>query len=170
MSNRSILVDAPRPAALCILLLAIATAVIVGRASPVRAEDPKVPDGGNGVAADGGGGNLTLELNKVEETAGGCQTYFLLDNKSGHVFDGFRLDLILFDGRGVIGERLRLDLAPVRNDKRAVWTYVFPDTACTEIGSILVNDIPVCEARGGAAVDCVDLLRVGGRDSIPLEK
>jgi hypothetical protein len=155
MSTRSIL-GASRRSGLC-ALVALAAA---GGADPARAEEA--------AAADGGG--LTLELNKVEETADGCQTYFLLDNQSGHVFDGFRLDLILFDGRGVIGDRLRLDLAPVRSDKRTVWTYVFPDTACTEIGSILVNDIPVCEARGGAAVDCVDLLRVGGRDSIPLEK
>ena len=119
-----------------------------------------------GAAADG----LVLELNKVEETEGGCQTFFLIDNRSGHVFDGFRLDLVLFDREGVIAGRLGVDLAPVRRDKRTVSTYVLPGTPCDEIGSILVNDIPVCEARGGGAVDCVDMLEVSGRDSIPLEK
>ena len=152
MSTRSII-----EASCCVILSAL---IAIAGPGPARAEDPPA-------AEDSG---LTLELNKVEDAEGGCQTYFLLDNRSGHVFDAFRLDLILFDGRGVIGDRLRLDLAPVRSDKRIVWTYVFPDTACAEIGSILVNDIPVCEARGGAAVDCIDLLKVSGRDSIPLEK
>ena len=155
MSTPSIL-EAPRRAALWAIIATAAVAAAAGRADPARAEGAGAPGGGNGVAADGGG--LTLELNKVEQTDGGCQTYFLLDNQSGHVFDGFRLDLILFDGQGVIGDRLRLDLAPVRRDKRTVLTYVFPDTACTEIGSILGNDIPVCAPRAGAVVECVDIM------------
>ncbi len=120
--------------------------------------------------AEGDGAGLTLELNKVEEVEEGCQTFFVLDNDSGHVFDGFRLELILFDHKGVTGDRLRVDLAPVRRDKRTVSTYVFPGTPCAEIGSILFNDIPICEARDGAELDCIDLLKVGHRDAIALEK
>jgi hypothetical protein len=125
---------------------------------------------GAGPVETGNEEGLTLELNKVEEVEEGCQTFFLLDNDSGHVFDGFRLELILFDQKGVIADRLRVDLAPVRRDKRTVSTYVFPGTPCAEIGSILVNDIPICEARDGTALDCLDLLKVGHRDAIALEK
>ena len=137
-------------------LLAGAAACLLGQAGALRAA----------AAADG----LTIELNKVEEIEGGCQTFFLIDNRSGHVFDGFRLDLVLFDREGIIADRLYVDLAPVRHDKRTVSTYVFPGTPCAEIGSILVNDIPLCKARDGGEVDCVDILKVSGRDSIPLQK
>jgi hypothetical protein len=121
-------------------------------------------------ATAGADEGLTLELNKVEEAAEGCQAFFLLNNQSGHVFDGFRLELILFDQDGVVSERLRVDMAPVRHDKRTVSTYIFPGMSCAEIGSILVNDVPVCESRDGAELDCVDLLKVSHRDAIELEK
>ncbi len=124
--------------------------------------------GGAGPATAGDG--LLLELNRVEETEGGCQAFFLLNNRTGHVLDAFRLELILFDRDGIVADRLRVDMAPVREAKRTMSTYVLPGTPCAEIGSILVNDIPLCEARDGAEVDCVDLLEVDHRDAIALEK
>jgi hypothetical protein len=47
--------------------------------------------------------------------------------------------------------------------------FLLGEEPCASIGSILVNDIPICEARDGAELDCVDLLKVSHRDAIELD-
>lgn len=113
---------------------------------------------------------IAIELNKVEDTAEGCRTLFVFDNRSGHELSRFQVDLILFDGDGVFSRQLMLDMAPLYDDKKSVASFLLDATGCATIGSILVNDIPACVNGSGTELDCVELLEVRSRSAIPLEK
>lgn len=119
-------------------------------------------------AADEGG--LAIELNKTEDTADGCRSLFLFDNATGHQLNRFQVDLILFDQDGVYSKQVVLDMAPLYAGKKMLASFLFDQTPCAKIGSILVNDVPRCENGAGTVMDCVGLLEVKSRSEIPLEK
>jgi hypothetical protein len=113
---------------------------------------------------------LLIELNKLEDTEQGCRSLFLFDNATGHELNRFRVDLILFDEEGVYAKQLLLDMAPLYEDKKVLTSFLLAEEPCASIGSILVNDLPLCENGAGAQVDCVPLLKVESRTDVPLEK
>jgi hypothetical protein len=113
---------------------------------------------------------LTIELNKLEDTDEGCRSLFVFDNRTGHELHRFQVDLILFDRAGVYDRHVLLDLAPLYDDKKVLASFLLADEPCASIGSMLVNDLPWCENGAGAKVDCVPLLEVASRTDVPLEK
>jgi hypothetical protein len=113
---------------------------------------------------------LGVELNKLEDSDAGCRSIFVFDNRTGHELSRFRIDLILFDTEGVYSKQLLLDMAPLREDKKTVTSFVLDEQACEELGSVLVNDVPWCENGSGAALDCVQMLEVSSLAKVPLEK
>jgi hypothetical protein len=115
-------------------------------------------------------GQLTIELNKLEDTDEGCRSLLVVDNETGHELHRFRVDLILFDREGVYAKQLLLDMAPLYEDKKVLTSFLLAEHPCASIGSVLINDVPWCENGAGATVDCVKLLEVGSRTEVPLEK
>ncbi len=118
-------------------------------------------------AADG---NLDIELNKLDDTEQGCRSVFVFDNRTGHELDRFRVDLILFDPKGVYSKQLLLDMAPLYANKKTVASFLLDDQACDGIGSILVNDVPWCEDGAGVTLECVKMLGVRSLTKVPLQK
>jgi hypothetical protein len=138
------------------LCIATVLAVLAGFPSAaLRAQDP---------------GTLSIELNKVESTEQGCLSVFLLDNETGHELHRFRLDLVVFDQKGVYAKQLLIDMAPLYEDKKTMASFLLGDVPCDDIGSVLINDVPECENGAGASLDCVKLLEVRSRSDIQLEK
>jgi hypothetical protein len=120
--------------------------------------------------ANAAGGDLKIELNKLDDTAQGCRSVFVFDNHTGHELDRFRIDLILFDPKGVYSKQLLLDMAPLYADKKTVASFLLDDQPCDGIGSILINDVPWCEDGAGTALECVKMLDVRSLTKIPLQK
>jgi hypothetical protein len=54
-------------------------------------------------------------------------------------------------------------------DKTTVASFALLDRPCGDIGKLLVNDVPVCTAAGGA-LDCVGALNRSSRAAVPLAK
>jgi hypothetical protein len=115
-------------------------------------------------------GALTIELNKMEDTAQGCLSSFLFDNRTGHQLSRFQIDLVFFDPDGVAAKQMLLDIAPLYADKKTFATFLLDETGCDKIGSILVNAVPRCENGSGREVGCIDLLEVSSRSDVPLER
>ena len=115
-------------------------------------------------------GALTIELNKMEDTAQGCLSSFLLDNRTGHELNRFQIDLVFFDPEGVAAKQLLLDMAPLYQDKKTFASFLLDATPCDKIGSILVNGVPQCENGSGDEIGCIDLLKVSSRSEVPLER
>ena len=78
--------------------------------------------------------------------------------------------MVLFDGKGVYSRQILLDMAPLYKDKKVVASFLINDLACDEIGSMLVNALPSCANSAGTDIDCLALLDVTSKSSIPLEK
>jgi hypothetical protein len=115
-------------------------------------------------------GALTIELNKMEDTAQGCLSSFLFDNRTGHQLSRFQIDLVVFDSDGIAAKQMLLDMAPLYEDKKTLASFLLDETACDKIGSILVNGVPRCENGSGNEVGCIDLLKVSSRSQVPLER
>jgi len=120
--------------------------------------------------ATAGDGSLNIELNKLDDTEQGCRSVFVFDNRTGHELERFRIDLILFDAKGVYSKQLLLDMAPLYADKKTVASFLLGDQGCDGIGSILVNDVPWCEDGAGASLECVKMLDVRSLTGVPLQK
>ena len=121
-------------------------------------------------SAAAGEGELGMELNKVEDGAGGCNAYFLLRNDLGATLDRLNLDIFLFGTDGVILRQVLIDLAPLRQGKTKVARFSLIERPCADLGRILINDIPACRADDGSQLDCVAGLRVSSRAAIDLAK
>jgi hypothetical protein len=122
---------------------------------------------GAGAAQDG---SLEIELNKLENTDEGCRSLFVFDNRTGHELHRFRIDLILFDPKGVYKKQLLLDMAPLEDEKKTLASFLLGEWPCDQVGSILINGLPQCDNGAGEAVECTDMLEVGSRSEVPLEK
>jgi hypothetical protein len=114
--------------------------------------------------------SLAIELNKLENTDEGCRSLFVFDNRTGHELHRFRIDLILFDPKGVYKKQLLLDMAPLNDDKKTLASFLLGDWPCDQVGSILINGIPHCHNGAGEAVECIDMLEVGSKSDVALEK
>ncbi|MEM9624731.1 MAG: hypothetical protein AAGA21_00750 [Pseudomonadota bacterium] len=115
-------------------------------------------------------GVISIELNKTEDTEQGCRPLFLFDNRSGRQLNAFQVEIVLFDDKGVYSRQLLLDMAPLYEDKKVVASFLISDFACDDIGSMLVNALPSCASDAGEDLDCLAMLDVSSKSSIPLEK
>jgi hypothetical protein len=58
----------------------------------------------------------------------------------------------------------------MRTDKTTVASFALLDQPCGNISKLLVNNVPVCKAPAGAAVDCVAAFNLTSRTAVPLAK
>ena len=114
--------------------------------------------------------DLSLELNKIESGTESCTATVLIANRLGQSLDRFRLDLVLFDSKGVIFERLLIDLAPLPHDRTTIASFPLLAAKCSDVSRILVKDVPACRAEGGSDMDCFSSLRVKTRARIQIGK
>jgi len=113
---------------------------------------------------------IGVELNRLEDQAGSCRAYVVVRNPGTADFSGFALDLAVFDRGGTIMRRLAIDVAPVRPAKTSVKVFDIPETACSAIGSILVNDVIHCRDASGDVTGCVDRLSTSSKLAVSLMK
>lgn len=135
---------------------ALAVAAAGAAAGPLRAQEAAAP--------------ITVELNKLEPADGACRLFLLLQNHSDQTYDALTLELVSFDKEGLIGQRLAVDLAPVRAQKTSVRLFDLPDTGCDALGRVLLNDVSACSVAGAAVDACLDRLQVSSRGPVPLFK
>lgn len=134
----------------------LTVAAVGGLAGPLRAQEAAAP--------------ITVELNKLEPVDRACRLFLLLQNRSDQTYDALTLELVSFDKEGLIGQRLAVDLAPLRAQKTSVRLFDLPDTGCDAIGRVLLNDVSACSVAGAAVDTCLDRLQVSSRGPVPLFK
>jgi len=115
-------------------------------------------------------GSIAIELNKLEPHGGQCGAYFVITNASSTNYQEFELDLVLFRLDGVIGRRFAIDLAPLKANKRTVKLFELADTACEEVGSILINETMGCKSDSEPAADCLKDFTVSSLTKVALTK
>jgi hypothetical protein len=133
----------------------------VGLGSAVRAEP---------ASTTAGPGAIAIELNKLETQGSQCRAYFVITNKNGANYEELKLDLVLFKPDGVIGRRFAVDLAPLKSNKRTVKLFELADTACDDVGSLLINEVMGCRAESGPVDDCLTNISVSSLTKAQLTK
>ena len=113
---------------------------------------------------------IGVELNRLEDQGANCRAYLVISSPGSDEFSGFTLDLVIFDRGGTIMRRLAVDVAPVRPAKTSVKVFDIAETACSAIGSILVNDVIRCRDKSGDVAGCVDRLTTSSKLAVSLMK
>jgi len=123
-------------------------------------------------AAQGKAGTSTapaLELNRLQAVDAGCRLHVVVSNPEPRRHDTFQLDLVVFDGDGVIARRIALDASPVRPNKTSVYAFDVEGLDCQRIGKLLLNDVIGCTTSDGGA-DCVAAVAVSSRAGVDFVK
>ncbi len=115
-------------------------------------------------------GSLDLELNKLENGPHGCLATVLIGNHLDRTLDRFQLDLVLFDGKGIIFDRILIDLAPVPRDRTTIASFPLQKADCADLSRILLKDAPGCHAKDNNDIDCLSALALTTRTSINFGK
>ena len=115
-------------------------------------------------------GSIAIELNKLEAHDKDCRAYFVINNKNDTNYEALKLDLVLFQPDGVIGQRFAVELAPLKAKKRTVKLFDVAGTACEDVGSFLINDVMECKTNTGDVSECLHDISVSSRTDNELTK
>ncbi len=113
---------------------------------------------------------IDVELNKLEPVDNACRIYLVLQNHTADSYDKLALELVSFGPDGLVGQRLAIDVAPLRAGKTTVKLFDLPRTNCGQVARLLVNDVSTCSAQGAAIENCLDRLKVSTRAAAELFK
>lgn len=113
---------------------------------------------------------VAIELNKLEPNGEACRAYLVVKNGSGQAFDSLKLDLVMFDGDGVVAKRLAVQAAPLPLGKTSLKVFDIAGHDCGGIGSILLNDVLACEPATAEAGHCLELIAASARGAVPFIK
>ena len=107
-----------------------------------------------------------IELNKLEQVDAACRIYMVVRNGST-AYEGFKLDVVLFDKSGVIASRVAVGMGPLRAERPTVKLFDVQHQPCEGIGSLLVNEVLECRPAD-AASDCLARIEVSSRTDVQI--
>ena len=81
-----------------------------------------------------------------------------------------KLDLVVFDGNGIVVKAGGGGRWSSQGGRTVVKTFDLKDTACESVGRLLVNDVLSCEAAGLAPDACLDAVEPRSRASATFDK
>lgn len=113
---------------------------------------------------------LGLELNKLEAAGDACRAYLVLRNRTDDAFATLKLDLVMFDGDGIVARRLAVDAAPLPAGKTSLKVFDIAQLACPRIGQMLLNGVLDCAGAAGPYDDCLARLEPTARGDVPFTK
>lgn len=113
---------------------------------------------------------ISVELNRLEAAGPACRGYFVLRNRLPERIAELRLDVFLFDRKGVVLRRVGLTFPDLRPERTKVVLFDLAEGACGDIGRLLVNDVIGCTGGNGEAVkDCAEKITTSTRTAAEFE-
>ena len=106
-------------------------------------------------------GSIAIELNKIEDAAGKCRTYFVVREDAGKPVQSLKADFVVFGKDGGVSRRLAAELGPIRSHKTSVKIFEIEE-ACSEISGVLLNDVMTCQPAAGPE-ECLDRIALASR-------
>jgi|GEM_PF-453786 len=129
--------------------------------APVLADDD--------VVDNGDGGEITVELNRLEDVEKACRLSFVFTNTLPVAVEGLAIEAVLFDANGQVDRFLLLKARPLAPAKTRVQQFDVGQATCPEIGSVLLNDVTACAGDGLDAAACLDAVRPTSRADVPFD-
>ncbi|TPW29897.1 hypothetical protein [Pararhizobium mangrovi] len=119
-------------------------------------------------AAEGDDGALSIELNRLESSDKGCRFTFVAKNAMKRDIAGLTVQVVLFDGKGLVDRMTSLDFQGLPAGRMRVRRFDVPGTDCANVSRILVNDAPECEGPEPGA--CLAHLSTASRTDTELTR
>lgn len=108
---------------------------------------------------------LAVELNKASPTGSGCRLSFVSKNGLNSDLTRITFEMAFFDRDGGLQRMSVLDFRELPKGRTKIRQFALPETNCSQLGRVLVNDVPVCEGVG--ETDCYESLALSSR--LPVE-
>lgn len=121
-------------------------------------------------AAAGEQPRVGIELNKLEAMGEACRAYLVFENRTGHSFDPYKLDLVMFDTEGVIAKRIAVEAGPLPAGKTSVKLFDIGGLRCEQVARVLLNSVIACDGAGDRAADCTALAAPSSRTEVAFIK
>lgn len=113
---------------------------------------------------------FSLELNRLDAMDDSCRVTLVEKNGTTAFFSVLKLDLVVFDGDGIVTKRVGVDAGPLKAGRTVVKTFDLKGLPCQGVGRVLINDVLSCEADGLGADACLDLVEPRSRVSAAFDK
>lgn len=139
-------------------LVVLSSLVLTGSFAPVFAQ-------GAETAAAG----LSVELNDVATSERGCKLTFVAGNDLAQPVSKVSFEFVLFDQKGRVERMAVLDFRDLPAGKTKVRQFDLAGTKCDALGSLLINDAPVCTGAGIDKSACMQGLRTGSKSPVGLK-
>ncbi len=110
-----------------------------------------------------------LELNTFQQVDTTCRMIFLTENRLGAAVEDLAVEVVLFDTELRVSNIVVLTTGRLAADKRRVRAFDLPDSTCTDVSSVLVNDVTTCDGPGLSPAMCLDAIAPSSRAGVPLE-
>lgn len=109
---------------------------------------------------------LTIELNSLQPSDGGCRLSFVATNGLGADIAGVTYEMVLFDQAGLVERMSVLDFKELPAGKTRVRQFDLVGVDCSGISRVLVNDAKACDGKG-LEPDCMGRLRTATKIDLP---
>ncbi len=106
-----------------------------------------------------GSGNLTLELNKVEEADGACRLTFRIVNRYQFKLEDINVEVYLVDNQGVALQSIQFPFGLVLPGKSRFAKFDIKGLPCSSIGGLFVNEFKSCKGSADMKLECLDGLK-----------
>ena len=120
------------------------------------------------VLAEKAQSELSIELNKVEESNGGCQLTFLAASSHANGIAQLVFETVLFDNEGGVNRLTLFDFGAIPAGVPRVRQFVIPALACSDLAQILINGVSTCQAPGLDEAACSKGMNVTSRIEVEL--
>jgi len=112
---------------------------------------------------------LALELNSASDVEGACRLSFVVENGLAADITSLVLETVIFTSDAQV-ERLTLfDFQSVPAGRPRVRQFDLSGTACTGVGSILINGVEACNGDALAPEICQTALTLSSRTDIGVD-
>lgn len=98
-------------------------------------------------------GGINIQLNKLAQTGNACRAYLVSQNQTETAFDSLKLDLVMFDKKGIVAKRLAVQIGPMPAGKTSLKVFDISGLKCANIGQLLLNDVLECTVPAPSSAD-----------------
>lgn len=109
---------------------------------------------------------VLIELNKLKPVDNACRAFLVTQNLTDKHFKKLKLDLVMFNKKGIVARRLAIGLGPLRPGKTSVKVFDISKIKCQNLGQFLMNGTLACTTPKGPVENCTSLISVSARGSI----
>ncbi|MBL4892596.1 MAG: hypothetical protein JKX91_12410 [Rhizobiaceae bacterium] len=131
-------------------LFIAALVAAVGTGGPIQAQDITP--------------TISIELNSLKPSQGGCQIIFVVKNDLGKKLEKVSYEVVLFNSEGLVDRMTIFDFQTLSIGKTKVRQFNLTGTDCTKINRVLINGAKEC--KGADADACMSNLTTNNRTAI----